>query len=162
MFLPPCDTRAGPFRMMRVVVSRPHRRRTSRSRHKHTILQTVSVCGLACTHAHIHIDMQCMRCSLACACGALCLTDSDSIDLFVRRFVCSCHVFLPPCDTRAVPHDARRRVSAASAPHITLSTQTHDLADGECLWLGMHACAHALYAMHALLSRMRVRRFVSD
>ena len=83
---------------------------------------------------------------------ALCLTDgSDSI--------CSlaCHVIAHGPD----PHDARRRVSATSAPHITLSTQTHDLAGCECLWLGMHACAHT-YAMHALLSRMRVRRFVSD
>ena len=91
-----------------------------------------------------------MRCSLACACGALCLTDSDSIDLFVRRFVCSCHVFLPPCDTRAAPHDARRRVSATSAPPIiTLSTHEHTISQAVSvcgLWLGMRTHAHMTHA----------------
>ena len=56
----------------------------------------------------------------------------------------------------------RCRTSSRTHPIGALDTRTHDLAGGECLWLGMHACAHTYrYAMHAL-SRMRVRRFVSD
>ena len=70
---------------------------------------------------------------------ALCLTDSDSI--------CSLclFIFLPSHTGRSTyVHDARRRVSATSgAAHHALSTRTHDLAGGECLWLVRLACTHA-------------------
>ena len=90
---------------------------------------------------------------------ALCLADSDCICLFAAAFVCSysCHVTHGP----PFPHDARRRVSATSAPHITaLSTRTHTISQSVSVycglwWLGTHAYA-CTCDMHAL-SRMRMR-----
>ena len=72
IFLPCMSHIRGRFHMMRVVVSRPHRRRTSRSRHKHTILQTVvSVSGLHGMHACAHTYA--MQCALSHARAALCV-----------------------------------------------------------------------------------------
>ena len=97
-------------------------------------------------HAHACAHDTCMR-SLACACALLCLAHSDSI----CSSLLSAHLLaMYVTHTGPVPHDARRRVSATSAPPIiTLSTHEHTISQtvSVCgLWLGMRTHAHMTHA----------------